>query len=570
MADFFCIVGNESNSFNSEFSNWFQIDGLSIGYDFDEKFSEERFFLETQSYVLLFEGFLFDIACKATGKEYIVDLINRVGFTEALNKFNGVFRGVFFDKNSKKTILFTDHLAAYKIYYSFLNGKLIFGSRLSYLTKYARDLGLLVLDDSAIYGFLGFGYFLDKYTYFKDIHKLTTGQFLEYTYSSQESILKNYYEFKIVKSDCDESELIERFESIFSKSMDRITALNNYYGYRSASALSGGLDAKTVSTFLYERGVTNNLTLTFAQSSSYDATVPEKIASDLGLEHLFYCLDRGNFLALHAREYIKKTEGLLSYQTAIHGYSMLRNIDFKDIGVYASGQIGDVLFGSFLGKKYDTIESLKKLSYCGIAHSEIYEKIDFLEELVVSYQQRGLELFNYEQRQSNATIVGDNFVRQMVDTISPFFNRKLIELSLSIPDSMQLHSNFQIKWLKAHHPIVLKYIWDKCGCCPTSLLKIRISTFVSKALRYVGRRFGKSVGMNPFDLWMRQNPKILDYLNFEYKRGINQLNLPSELKINMEKLYFLDNSTSLFNKFVVVTALLSLSMHMNGDFYSDQ
>lgn len=44
-----------------------------------------------------------------------------------------------------------------------------------------------------------------------------------------------------------------------------------------------------------------------------------------------------------------------------------QKLNWKDIGIFLSGQIGDVVFGSFLGKKFNDIGNMKSLSYCGVA-----------------------------------------------------------------------------------------------------------------------------------------------------------------------------------------------------------
>ena len=68
---------------------------------------------------------------------------------------------------------------------------------------------------------------------------------------------------------------------MFSRSVKRLTDLNQRYGYKTAGPLSAGLDSKTVVVSMHDQGVRDALTVTFAQSGSLDCSVPQKVATIL-------------------------------------------------------------------------------------------------------------------------------------------------------------------------------------------------------------------------------------------------------------------------------------------------
>lgn len=568
MNNFFGAVGaSGSASSEQEFSNRLDFDALSFRCHLDGRFSDDRFLIDSESYILYFDGFLFDIGPFSDSKSYFKSKLNSQDIKSLVSELNGVYSGVFVDKVSRKTVLFTDHLATRKVFYTKNGDAVFFGSKLRFITDQLRERDALAVDESAVYGFLGFGFFLSDTTYFLGVRTLLPGEIVEIDHRSNELSKKRSFKFEIKKRKWDEQDLIAEVERLFSRSVRRLTDLNERYGYKTAAALSAGLDSKTVAVSMHDQGVRDALTVTFAQSGSLDCSVPQTVANGLGYEHIYGSLDGGNYLIRFRREYIKISEGLLSYQTAIHGYSVLSKLNWKDVGVFLSGQIGDVVFGSFLGKNFEDINSMKSLSYCGVAQPAVYARIPILENLFDEYKSRGWELFNYEQRQSNGTICGDIFVRHMVETVSPFFDRELIELTLSVDDDDLVGSKLYIKWLKNYHPAVLEYIWDKCGARPTSFHKVKYGTQVRRVVGFLRRKLGLASGMNPFEKWISDNPNILLDLKREFDAGLCAVKISDSLRDEICKLYQLNANPNCFNKFVVVTCLLALSFHQRGDFY---
>lgn len=74
--------------------------------------------------------------------------------------------------------------------------------------------------------------------------------------------------------------------------------------------------------------------------------------------------------------------------------------------------------------------------------------------------------------------------------------------------------------------------------------------------------------MNPFDKWMSDNPSILLDLKKEFDAGLNAVKISDSLRNEMSKLYHSNADRNSFNRFVVVTCLLGLSLHQRGDFFS--
>lgn len=567
MNNYFGVIGRSGSALEQELSTKIDFDLLSFRYHLDGRFMNEAFIINNENYIFYFDGFLFDIGSFPDSKSYFQSKLNLQSIQSLVADLNGVYSGAFIDKRSRKTVLFTDHLATRKVFYGKSGDAVFFGSKLKFVTDELRERNSLTVDESAVYGFLGFGFFLSDTSYFMEIKTLLPGELVEIDHCTKELNRKRFFQFEIKKRKWDESALLAEIERLFSRSVRRLTDLNHQYGYKTAAALSAGLDSKTVVVSMYDQGVRDALTVTFAQSGSLDCSVPQTVANDLSYEHLYGSLDGGDYLNRYCREYIRVNEGLLSYQTAVHGYSVLSRINWKNVGIYLSGQVGDVVFGSFIGKKFENINDMKFLSYCGLAQHDVYDRISILQKLFDEYKSRGWELFNYEQRQSNGTICGDIFVRNMVETVSPFFDRELIALTLSVDDEDLIGSKLYIKWLKRYHPNVLRYVWDKCGSKPTSFRKVKFTTQVKRVTGFFRRKLGLSNGMNPFDKWISENPRIISNLKNEFDSGLNAVDISDSLRSEIYKLYHADSDRNSFNKFVTVTCLLGLSLHQRGDFF---
>ena len=154
-----------------------------------------------------------------------------------------------------------------------------------------------------------------------------------------------------------ETEIIERMDRLFSEAITRQFDKDREYGLKHFVALSGGLDSRMTSWVAHKLGYHKQVNYTFSQSDYLDETIPKQIASDLKHEWIFKSLDNGIFLK-NLEEVTKITGGNVMYHGVAHGLSFYNIINFENFGICHSGQLGDVIFGSYVNKIENNKENM--------------------------------------------------------------------------------------------------------------------------------------------------------------------------------------------------------------------
>lgn len=529
--------------------------GFYLGYD-DKKVKDGlvRCF-ETENFIFYFDGFIFN-----DDKAFWVEVLGKeLDLKKLFSEVDGVYRSIIYDKKKLKLYFVVDHLATKKIFYCYDSNGIAFSSNLFDLPN--KEFGFDGLDLSSIYFFLGFGFYESGNTFVKNIRQVEAGSIVEYDIGNRDITVSNYHDFNVKKRSVNvNDEILSDINSCLKNNVKKIAEHNLKNGYELYCSLSGGLDAKTITVMLRELYPDEPInTLTFAQSGSSDQRISQSVANELHTSHFYKALDNGTYLYSLVLEYVYATSGMISFHGSLHTYNFYSKLNSNNIGLCFSGQIGDVVFGSAIDHDFNIESDFDKISYTGKIPNFIADKIVQTSSIINNYKQQTFEVFNLEQRQSGGTIYGDVCLTEVIDTISPFYGKKLIQLSLTIDDSEKLHEKLYLQWLKKYYPKVLNFPWDKTGCKPSSYEKVRLMKFYTSARNSILRRVQFDYdSMNPMDKWIRENPKILEFLNKNYNENISLLDFDSNLKEDVVKLYVQDNDKFLRKKFTVVTLLLAI------------
>ncbi|GLS89622.1 hypothetical protein GCM10007916_06890 [Psychromonas marina] len=545
----------------------FKTDAMTLGRDYNYKFFNERFIYEDEKVVVVFEGFLFDIKNYSTQKEFVLSEITLCGFHDFIKSCDGSFSICVFDRIQNKIHLGVDHLASQKIFYH--NSEefgFVFSSDLFDVTRGVKLENKLTLNIDNIYYFLGFGSMINERTFFNDIYQLESGNYLTYNIGQGSVNKVKYREHKFdINENLTEEEVVKEYDDIIKQAMSRIIALNDFYDYRPLAGLSGGLDSKSMAILMHQ--MTNKImtTFTFSESGSLDHKIAEEVSSALKMEHIFISLDNGYCLVNNFEEAIRRTNGQVSIHSLLHTLNSTKKIAPNNYGLLLTGQIGDVIFGSHdIGSK-KLKEYVCSKSLVGEVPEYIYNKIGFIDSVIASYTKENCEGFVYDGRQSNGTLYGDIVNRYRFDTITPFFSKKLLEFTLSVPRELRQQEHIYLKWLKYSVPQTLDFKWDKCNCRPSNLLKIKVFKYLNRVNVGIRKRLGlKYTGMNPFDIWFRKNPTIEINLDRQFEDNLYVLNEYPDLNKDVKKYFHNELERYKRNKFVVVSLLLSLKMHIEG------
>ncbi|GIU01296.1 hypothetical protein TSL6_18020 [Sulfurovum sp. TSL6] len=543
------------NTINEEFKYKNFIYGRSV----IDKFLNDRVLYEDETIIIGFEGVFYN---KVTKKSYetIIQWYHNDGI-DFVQNIRGQFCGFIYDKNIDKLYIFNDSLSTKPLYIYKNNDVFMFASELKVITKLLSQLSIeKIWDHDAVYSMLTVGHMLNDLTYEKNTKKLNYATIFEIDkhFNMEE---RQYFNFcKKENFDLSKEQIIEKIDELLISSVKECWAKDDEYNYKHYTFLSGGLDSRVNLFLAKEQGYMDVLTMTFSQSGSSDEKIAQEIASKEGFKHFFYALDNGKFLEKEIERYIEANDGLTIFNGAAAGYDYLSSINHTDFGALHTGQIGDLLFGSYV-KKYFTVDNSAISD-----QTQLVQEITFFEDYAIKYKNNS-ELFGYEQRVINGTLNGDRTATHFTDMLSPFYNRSLMEFCLTIPDVFKKDEAIYLDWFNNKHKQISNYKWDSAGVKPKSIILVKYAKQFKRYKNAFLRRVGLKVdNMNPFDMWLRNNKKILknlDVLYFTHINDIEDINLQKLLK-NMYNCDIKHNHYGSNNKFLVITVLLSYKLHMKG------
>ncbi len=545
-----------NNIINEEYNYKNFIYGRSV----IDKFMDDRVLFEDENIVIGFEGVFFN---KEDMKSFetILRWYKKKGI-DFVRDIKGQFAGFIYDKTLNKLYIYNDHLSTKPLYYFKNEDIFIFASELKVVTKLLTQLNIKKeLDYDAVYSMLTFGYMLNDITYEKNTRKLNYATILELDKNLESKEIKYFQFTKKEDFSLTKDEIIEKIDKLLVNGVKNCWDKDLEYNYRHYSSLSGGLDSRVNLFLAKELGYEDILTMTFSQYGSSDEEIAQEIASKENFKHIFYSLDNGKFLEKDLEKFVLANDGLNVFTGVASGYDFLSSIEHKHYGGYHSGQIGDLLFGSYVKKNFDCqsgIMSNKK---------DLLNSISFIKEYKSKYNDNS-EIFGYEQRVINGTFNGDRTLSNLTDQLSPFYDIELIEFCLSIPDKYKKDETIYLDWFNIKHKNISNYIWESAGIKPKNINFVKIAKNTKRYKNAILRRLGFNINdMNPFDIWLRNNPKILKNLDMLFEENINSIKDES-LKDILDYMYNIDIKYSHYgrnNKFLVITLLFSFQLHFGDE-----
>lgn len=536
MYGFNIIIGAKTNS-NCKAS--IQYKNVIFESNLIDKFAGDKLFFETDKYLVVLDGVILnkkEILENGSWNETFVSLYEKKG-ESFISTLRGSFAGALFDKINEKLIVFSDQIGSKFIYHSCDEDSFLCSSMMGnmYDLLQVNNKKYDIQENSAI-SLLTYGYMLEDNTLCNRIKKLLPGDFL--VLSKGKLNFHTYYELrKNPNENLTEEDMIEIIDSSFRKAVKLQFEKDCEYGYRHLVALSGGLDSRMTSWVAHDLGYTDQLNFTFSQTDYWDEIIPKQIASDLKHEWIFKSLDNGVWLDSIDRV-TKQTGGNVVYYGTAHSDSCLRYINMEEFGLVHSGQLGDVIIGSYIKDKNNIKYTLGEGAY-----STKYLK--HLDVSLRSFQDQEMGMFIV--RGLNGINNGLQNIYNYSESLSPFLDLDFLEKCLSIPLEYRKNHNLYKKWILKKYPDAANYVWESIKC---KITEPQISVF------------GRTVPIS------QVIPKIL--CRFKKKRGVDTLK-------NMNPVgYYLEHNRSLlknlmsyfiFKKYLKSTRLLEIieDMEENGD-----
>ncbi|WP_421772996.1 asparagine synthase-related protein [Gracilimonas sp.] len=522
-----------------------------------DRFDNDRFLFKENDLIIGLEGFCYH--SENDFRNWVFDEYRQTGIS-FVEKLEGQFCGFIYDRREHKLHIFTDHLSTKPLYF-FHNKEqklAFFSSELKAITKSSRAAGFSITPDPD--GFrclLTCGYMLGDLTPVKEIKKLPYGSVTTVDLNSFSVEQSKYFSIKKLPQKSSKQDFIDGVNERILDAVQKEWAKDVEYSHEHITLLSGGLDSRV--NAMIGAGFADNPihSLTFSKPDTPDQKIAAHIADDLGFSHRFISMDNGNYLAGNEYEFVKANDGLVGFYGAAHQQFALEQVDFTGKGLLHTGQIGDVLFGSFTLKNTDIENAYHKLFFNPDPH--ILSKIEALQKMKTDkFDGADVEVFSLEHRQINGTMNGDRSCSHIVDSASPFYNKELLKFCLSIPDRFKYKEAIYLDWMNECQPELASFKWAATEAKPSNNPAQKVWGFKNRLQNYLLRKAGiDKKNMNPYEDWHRTNTGFSKSLDRVFQNGVPH-GLDEDLKKDISYCFKKNSVTA---KMLAVTAILSYKLH---------
>ncbi|REL38509.1 hypothetical protein DYD21_00750 [Rhodohalobacter sp. SW132] len=510
-----------------------RLSNFVYGRSVPAKFLDDRFLYENDQVVIGIEGIIYS---QDNPKHDIPEMYRKQGVNFAEN-LKGSFSGFIFDKTEKKLHLLTDILATKSIYiYSNpAEEHLFFASELKVLTSLLRDLKIPFEPDSDGFNcLLTLGYMLNDLTLVREIRRLEHATIATFDLQTGSCKQRKYFDFTAEEQNIPMDRAIEQTDKLLTNAVDMEWKKDKQESSRSLTFISGGLDARVNALLAAELGYGEVTALNFSQTGAPDHLIAKEISEGERFRYRFYPLDGGKYFLDSFEELVAANDGMVTVSGGSHMYRALQYIEAEQFGMAHSGQIGDVLFGSFNRTGFDLQKNVGRLGY--VNDQKVLDQISILPEITERYRNT-VEQFSYEQRQINGTLNGDRLCSHIIDIQSPFYNKELIHFCLGLPEPLKHKKLLYTEWIRNKHPHFFNYRWDSTGIAPKNRALTKLFMKLNRAQSLFKRLLGRDrSSMNPFDDWFSENKVLRDQVHHLFQSGLK--NMPNnEIKRNTNHIF---------------------------------
>lgn len=452
--------------------------------------------------------------------------------------FQGSFLGSIYDASTDNTVLFTDALSNYPIYYYQDDDWVIASNLIKLVVSEMKSLGIRTeLDDTGAYSLLTYAYYYGNLTMVKGVKRLTPGKYIIIDHN--EVTLKTAYRLPEQNFSGSDEEAIDQIDNLFLEAIELQAEKNREYGYSNYTALSGGLDSRMCAFALKRINAEKVVCYSYSESGQLDHIIPQHIAHDLGFKWIFKNLDAGNDL-MDIDESVDVSDMRVYYPWASQLNDFLKYTATKELGLVFTGVIGDVVVGTFC---HDLNQIHKNYEFGNGTYSRV-----LLEKLRTKHQDEqkkvSYEYGMFNNRAFNGACLGYSTTFQNYsEALSPFMYKPFFDFCMRIPAERRYQHDLYFKWIRKYYPGVLKFSWNGMtiprheGYIRIKDKKIYFDTIPSRIKGAFSAKLKKDYGMNPMDYWYNHNLKLRNRMDQYYDSHIAFIDGIPELKEDIEKLY---------------------------------
>lgn len=512
-----------------------------------DKFMEDKLFVQDDEMVVVTEGVILNSRLLMQENESgtwlgAVKIMAREDGTGFFNRFRGSFSGAAYFKDEDEWVVYTNHIGDKTIFYHIQDERIIIGSQVNYLLDALKELGIpCTFDEKAASDILTFGYMEGENTYAKEIKRLLPGHYIRLKDNQLE--IKPYFMLRHNRHDLSglsREEMISGFDERFRRAVALEYDKDLEYGYRHLTDLSGGLDSRMNAWVATDLGYEDITCTCFAQSGSSDHLIATQLAEAMGNPFIFKSLNDAGFMR-DIDTMVWMLAGLSTYSGSTGSNQLLRALNMREYGLIHSGQLGDVVLGSFYGH----ISEKDDCGIGGLYSTRLNNRITAIRRALFPNK----EIYMFYVRGFQGALSSHMIRQQYTETVSPFTDVETMEYALSIPLEYRIGHSIYAQWVRENYPKAAAIPWAKTGKALTKQesksacvrwLKGLAGHYKGRIVHFFKRNRVSNTGMNPMDYWNSNIPALATVFAEYFAGHINDL--PKEL---------VEDSTRLFNEGIV-------------------
>ena len=410
----------------------------------------------------------------STDTEVLVNLFSYYSPASIIDKLNGMYAFIVYDKKNNKIYFSRDHIGE-KILYIYNEGEeLIISSEIKPIKKIKEKLDVNVQKLKEYFHTRHL--ITNEKTCFNKIDTISPGVLFEYNinndkinkildHSINNIVNEEYYKDFLKMND---SDIFEKSLNIFNKSSQLIKPEIDY-----ASVCSGGIDSSLVSALInnYEKKPAKFIALNFEnKDKSFENIV--NIENELNLK-----VDKLNININDYAEIINKVYNYNCSPIATHSfisqYFVSNYCKKNNIKVLLTGDGGDELFGGYEHyksfKQFDNIPNISPSNYSNLQYQNIFfddEIYNQQHDKLSKIWKKALETYNFindiDDKIKQSTLLMDSYLQlesvgirssdmmSMINSVearSTFLLKDVIKLALNLPLKYKInhHENENFK-----------------------------------------------------------------------------------------------------------------------------
>jgi asparagine synthase (glutamine-hydrolysing) len=495
-----------------------------------------------------------------TDTEVIVHSYEEYG-ARCVERFRGMFAFALYDTKQGSLLIARDRLGIKPLYYSMVNGQLVFASEVKPILL-ARG-GLADPDPKAIDFFSAIGYVPGEDTMFRGVKKLLPGHILQWRPGKAAPVIERYWEVpdapaRVMSFD----EASEEFQALLRESV-RLRLISDV---PLGAFLSGGVDSSVIVAQMRE--LTNAPVKTFSigyGDSPEHNELPHAraVAELLGTDHVEHLLTHGDFFE-NVAAFVQRSEEPIVEGAGIALYHLAKRAR-RDVTVVLSGEGGDEALAGYplynIMRKVDALRGVARPTGLaalarGIAPHVASEKAaKYLDWIGTPLAERYFSIPNDLTPGVRSRMYSDGFATAVGNTTSDYFGEmygrlkhasslkrmSYVDLKSWLPDDLLIKADkmTMAASVELRVPFLDHKLIEFCLSLPDDLrLKGDVGKYLLKrvALKWLPEKiiYRKKQGFPvPISLWFREklydrvagvllDPRTLarGYFNPEYVRNI--------------------------------------------------